>query len=156
MNVGRWRVRVGRDWVLPALIGAVIMVAVSAGAVAAIETDTVTSIWVGLWWAISLITTVGFIGHPPTTAGGAILSAVLMVVGFLLLAMVSAFLASMFVREEELPREARQESADEAILDGLRDVQARLAQIEAHLAEASGQWGVSAHPDGTDRPSPSA
>ena len=55
-------IRFGRSWVLPGVLGALLLVAVTGGAVAAIETDTVTSYWQGLWWSISLITTVGFVG----------------------------------------------------------------------------------------------
>ena len=84
--MGGWSIRIGRAWVVPAVIGALIVVVVSAGAVAAIETGTVSSYWVGLWWSISLITTVGFIGDTPSTAGGALLSVLLMVAGFVLLA----------------------------------------------------------------------
>ncbi len=109
------------------------IIVVSAGAAAAIETDTVTSYWRGLWWAISLITTVGFIGAPPSTDEGAALSVVLMVVGFLLLAMVSASLAALFVHDEERPHEAREESTEAAILAALQSLEARLASIERRL-----------------------
>src|SRR5665647_938392 len=102
------------------------VVIVTAGAAAAIETHTVASFWRGLWWSISLITTVGFIGEPPRTAIGAALSMVLMVLGFLLLAMVSASLASLFVREQDAPFEAREAWTDERILE-------RLAQIDERL-----------------------
>ena len=135
MRVGRGVVRIGRAWVLPALIGAVVVLVVSAGAMLAIEADTVSSFWAGLWWSISLMTTVGFIGAPPSTAGGALLSVALMVGGFLLLALVSASLASLFVHEDERPRELRQESAEDEILAGLRQVSARLSAIESRLAE---------------------
>jgi len=104
---GRSRLRANRSLVWPALTGTLVIVVVAAGAAAAIETDTVSSYWRGLWWSISLITTVGFIGQPPRTDAGAALSVVLMVVGFLLLATVSASLAAFFVREEERPRDAR-------------------------------------------------
>lgn len=113
--------------------GALVLVVVAAGAAAAIETDTVDSYWRGLWWAISLITTVGFIGSPPTTDAGAALSVFLMVVGFLLLAMVSASLAALFVREEEEPRDAREASSEAEILAAIRGLEARLAAIEARL-----------------------
>jgi len=103
---------VKQTWLWPAVAGTLVTIVVAAGAAAAIETHTVESYWRGLWWSISLLTTVGFIGEPPRTAAGAVLSVVLMVTGFLLLAMVSASLASLFVREEEAPREAREESAD--------------------------------------------
>ena len=113
------------------------LVVVSAGAVAAIETDTVTSFWRGLWWSISLITTVGFIGQPPTTGAGAALSVVLMVVGFVLLASVSASLASLFVRDDERPREVREETTEDATLTALRSLEIRLASIESRLAHQS-------------------
>ena len=141
---GPRRPRLGRALLWPAVTGALVIVLVAAGAAAAIETDTVTSYWHGLWWSISLITTVGFIGQPPRTDAGAALSVVLMVVGFLLLALVSASLAALFVRQEEDPHDAREESASDAILDALGGLEARLAAIEARLAERP--------PPGPDRP----
>jgi hypothetical protein len=111
------------------------MVVVVAGAVAAIETETVTSYWQGLWWSISLITTVGFIGQPPTTVAGAALSVMLMVVGFLLLAMLGASMAALFVKQDEQPRELIVESREEGILAALRDIQQRLDKIEQASAD---------------------
>lgn len=70
--VSGFQVRVTRRWLLPALVATVLIVGLAAGAAAAIETDTVQSYWGGLWWSISLITTVGFIGEPPNTAAGAL------------------------------------------------------------------------------------
>jgi uncharacterized protein involved in cysteine biosynthesis len=121
---------VRRSLVLPVTLGALVLALVAAAAVAATETHTVTSYWRGLWWAIALITTVGFIGTPPTSLAGALLSVVLMIFGFLLLAMVSAALASMFVAEEEQPFEASRTAADEQILAALQDIQRRLAALE--------------------------
>lgn len=130
----------------------------AAAAAAAIETETVSSYWRGLWWSISLMTTVGFIGQPPRTEAGAALSVVLMVIGFLLLAMVSASFAAIFVREEERPRDAREASADEAILNSLEDLAARLASIEQRLAArpfrgASGLIRAD-HPSGQEQSKP--
>ena len=132
---GRARFRITRSWLWPALLGSVVIAVVGAGAAAAIETDTVSSYWRGLWWSISLITTVGFIGDPPRTDAGAALSVVLMVVGFLLLAMVSASLAALFVREEERPRDARDKLVEDEMLATLARLEARLEAIEARLAE---------------------
>lgn len=125
--------RVRSSWLWPAVIGSLGVVIVTAGAAAAIETHTVASFWRGLWWSISLITTVGFIGEPPRTAIGAALSMVLMVMGFLLLAMVSASLASLFVREQDAPFEAREASTDERILERLAQIDERLRSMESHL-----------------------
>jgi voltage-gated potassium channel Kch len=111
---------------LPALLTSVLLVIVAAAAAAAIETNTVGSFPRGLWWAISLITTVGFIGEPPETTTGAVLSALLMIVGFVLLAMVSASLAALFVREEEEEPTAALEARTLEIL-------ARLERLEQLL-----------------------
>lgn len=127
----RWnRIGVSRSLVGPAVLGATVLVVVVAGAVAAIETETVTSYWQGLWWSISLITTVGFIGQPPTTVAGAALSVMLMLVGFLLLAMLGASMAALFVKQDEQPRELVLESREEVILAALREIQQRLEKIE--------------------------
>ncbi len=133
----RRRLALSASWLLPVLLTAVLAVVVSAAAAAAIETRTVPSFGRGLWWATSLITTVGFIGEPPETTLGAVLSAVLMVLGFLLLAMVSASLAALFVREEERPRDDAERTAEATILETLRRVEERLAALEQRLESAA-------------------
>lgn len=127
------RIHLRATWVWPALFGAIIVVLLTAGASAAIETRTVTSYWYGLWWSVSLITTVGFIGEPPDTTAGAVLSAILMVFGFLLLAMVSAALAALFVSAEEQPHDRRDEANEQAILAALASLERRLTDIETLL-----------------------
>lgn len=132
---GRSVLRVRRSWLLPILMVTILIVALAASAAAAIETDTVHSYWHGVWWSISLVTTVGFIGDPPRTGAGAVLSVTLMVGGFLLLAMVSASLAALFVKDEERPRDAREEVAAEEMLASLARLEARLASVEGQLSE---------------------
>jgi cytochrome bd-type quinol oxidase subunit 1 len=124
------RLPITTRWLVPALLSAVLLVVVAGAAAAAIETRTVSSFGRGLWWATSLITTVGFVGEPPETPAGVVLSAILMIVGFLLLAMVSASLAAVFVRQEEVPFEAEEASADQRILDTLERLERRLQSIE--------------------------
>ncbi len=126
--------QVRRAWVWPVLLVTGAAVVVSAGAVAATETDTVESFWRGLWWSISLVTTVGFLGSPPHSTAGAVVSVVLMLIGFLLLAMVSAALASLFVRQDEQPREDAEREVDRAVLAALADLSGRVAALESRLA----------------------
>ncbi len=128
---GRRRLPIASRWLVPVLLSAVLMVIVAGAAATAIETRTVSSFGRGLWWATSLITTVGFIGEPPETTAGVLLSGFLMIVGFLLLAMVSASLAALFVRQEERPVEAEEALVDQRILDALERLEQRLAAIEA-------------------------
>ena len=139
-------------WLVPLTLGAVLVVLLSAAAAAAIETRTVTSFWRGLWWAVSLITTVGFIGEPPETRAGEVLSAALMVLGFLLLATVSASLAALFVREDERPWEERERSSDEALTASIDALGRRLTVIEEQLARLGA--GPPADPPGPTRDAP--
>ena len=126
--------RVHRSWVGPALVISLGLTVLGAGAVASLETGTVHSFWKGLWWSISLMTTVGFIGQPPQTVAGVLVSVVLMVCGFVLLALVSAALASLFVREEAEPSEAAERAVDRQILEELRVLNARVRELERRLA----------------------
>jgi voltage-gated potassium channel len=131
----RMRLQVRRSWLGPTLVGSLVLLVAGAGAVASLETGTVGSFWEGLWWAVSLMATVGFIGQPPATVPGAVLSVVLMLSGFVLLALVSAALASLFVREDVEPFEARERTADQEILVELRSLSDRIAALEAQLRD---------------------
>ena len=126
------RASLGRIWLrLLPLVGVVALLA--GGALAALESDTVDSYWEGLWWALSLMTTVGFAGETPHTLAAKALSGVLMVFGFILLAMTTAAVASLFVREDEEPRERREVAAQRELLDELRGVSERLERLESRL-----------------------
>ena len=128
----RWRVK--RSWLGPTLIASLVLLVAGAGAVASLETGTVGNFWQGLWWAISLMSTVGFIGKPPTSVPGAVLSVALMLSGFVLLALVSAALASLFVKQDVEPFETRERAVDQEILDRLQILTDRIAALEAGLA----------------------
>lgn len=124
--VGRRRLQ----FLIPA---AAVAVLVGGGALAALETDTVESYWEGAWWALSLMTTVGFVGGIPHTVEGKLASAVLMVFGFLLLAMTTAAIASLFVREDEEPEEKLERSFEHRVLEELSELRAQVEQIRAQL-----------------------
>jgi voltage-gated potassium channel len=126
-------VTISRRWVIPALAGAGALMLITAGAAAAVETDTVPTLGRGLWWSLALMTTVGFIGGPPQTLIGEGISAVLMVSGFFLLALVSAALASLFVREDEQDLEAREGAAYQVLLEEVRALRAQVAQVQGQL-----------------------
>lgn len=126
--------RVSRRWLKPGLVAAGAILTVGAGAGAAIESDTVGSYGRGLWWAISLMTTVGFVGPPPRTTAGAVVSVVLMLTGFLLLSLLSAALASLFVREDVEPAEERELDAERDVAAQLGIIADRLESLEAQVA----------------------
>lgn len=142
----RDRQSLGRRWLTAGLVVAAFMLLAGAGAAAALESDTVDSYWRGLWWATSLMTTVGFVGRPPATAAGAGLSAVLMVAGFLLLSLISATLASVFIRDSEKRFELEERAVDAEVL-------ARLTQLAADL-DRLGSMLESTHRHRADAPAP--
>ena len=103
---------------------------------AALEDRAVANYWEGIWWALSLMTTVGFIGEAPETVGGQVLSSILMVSGFALMALVTAGISSLFVREEQLPDVEAEEAFETQALRLLADLSGRLARLEEAVADA--------------------
>lgn len=71
-------------------IGAVVVL-LAGGGFAAFESRQVSSYGEGVWWALSLMSTVGFVGEAPESTAGRLVSSVLMVTGFALMALVTAF-----------------------------------------------------------------
>src|SRR3954451_18469312 len=61
------RLRPQRAWLRFMIPLALVVVVTSAAGLAAFATDTAESYWEGIWWSISLMTTVGWSGAPPTT-----------------------------------------------------------------------------------------
>jgi voltage-gated potassium channel len=115
------------------LAGAVVLLA--GGALAAIETDTVSDYSEGLWWAVSLMTTVGFAGDTPERTGGRLVSGFLMLFGFATLSVVTASIASLLVVEEEEPELEAVRVSEREVLTELRRVRSRLESLEKRIAE---------------------
>ncbi|MGE5274316.1 MAG: potassium channel family protein [Verrucomicrobiota bacterium] len=101
----------------------------AGGGFAAFEAEAAKTYWDGVLWALSLMTTVGFVGAAPTTAGGKAIAAVLMLLGFSFLAMTTAAVASLFVREDEEPAERRERAFEQEVLTELRALRAELDRL---------------------------
>jgi voltage-gated potassium channel len=123
--------RVRRNWLRFAIPAAALMVLLGGGGLAAVETETVGSYGEGVLWALSLMTTVGFIGGVPHTIAGKLIAATLMLFGFGLLALTTAAVSSIFVREDEEPEEEREQAFQAQIMRELRSIQARLDELDA-------------------------
>jgi hypothetical protein len=117
-------------------VGAVIVL-LAGGGFAALESQAVSTYWGGVWWALSLMTTVGFVGETPDTVAGRILSAALMVSGFALMTLTTAAIASLFVREEEAPEKQQEHAFEQSVLRRLDALDARLDAIERALPDTS-------------------
>lgn len=112
------------------------LVLLAGGGFAAFESQQVSSYGEGLWWALSLMTTVGFVGESPESLVGRLASSVLMVAGFALMALVTAAIASLFVQEGQEPGDQAEQLFDAQALGLLADIVQRLAVIEESMAAA--------------------
>ena len=112
---------------------AVAIILLGGGGFAALETDTVESFWEGVWWSITLAATVGFV-DTPTTVGGKLLSASISVIGFILLAITTAAVASFFVREDEEPQDRRTQAFEDEVLAELKSLRTEVDRLTARRA----------------------
>jgi voltage-gated potassium channel len=119
---------VGSRWVRYVVPLGAAVILLGGGGFAALETDTVDSFWEGVWWAITLTATVGFV-DTPTTLGGQLLSAVISVVGFVLLAITTAAVASLFVREDEEAQDRRTRAFENEVLAELKNLRTEIDRL---------------------------
>jgi voltage-gated potassium channel len=127
--------RLRRRWLRIVLPLAAVSVLLAGGGFAALETKNVSSYAEGVWWALSLMTTVGFVGGSPETTGGRILSAVLMLFGFGLLSVTTAVIASLFVREDETQEQRREQAFERQALQRFDELGSQLDALERRLPE---------------------
>ena len=114
-----------------------------------------------LWWAIVTVTTVGYGDRYPVTEGGRAVAVVLMLLGIGLIGVLTATVASVFVKEhtDANKEEFRKGHADlgqqlSQISDRLADVERRLgatpAEVAAVAAVADAESGTN-EPPGPDQ-----
>ena len=101
---------------------------------------TSTTIPMPLWWAIVTVTTVGYGDRYPITEGGRIVAVILMLVGIGLIGVLTATVASVFIKEhtDANREEYKKGHADlgqqlSVISDRLADVERRLGATPAEL-----------------------
>lgn len=132
------------------LVVATVIMFLAGGGFVAFESSQVPSFPDGLFWALSLMTTVGFVGDAPQTLGGRLASSVLMLSGFALMTLVTAAVASLFIREEQAPDEVSERAFERRALDMLEDLSRRLDAIEVAMNSESPDTADS--PQRTTRP----
>ena len=95
------------------------------------------NIFIGMWWAIQTVTTVGYGDVTPKAVAGRIVAAAVMLEGIAFVAIVTAAVTSTFVQraqEAALAANAVEVQAEEDRLDArLDDLAARLERIETLL-----------------------
>jgi voltage-gated potassium channel len=112
---------------------ALLTVLAGGGAFDALEPNLQLNGWQSIYWSITTMTTLGSTVHP-TTTGGEIVSAIVLVVGIGFVALLTGAVAQRFlgpdITEAEANLERRQPDATQRRLD---ELQAQLRTIEASL-----------------------
>jgi hypothetical protein len=98
-----------------------------------------SNIWVGMWWALQTVTTVGYGDVTPKHASGRFVGVIVMLEGIAFLAIITAAITSSFVARAERERavaEGADEAAFEARLDArFDDLTLRFERLEAILTD---------------------
>lgn len=97
------------------------------------------SIWVGMWWALQTVTTVGYGDVTPKEPSGRIVAVFVMLEGIAFLAIITAAITSTFVARAQRERGVAEDAADAAFEERLErnmdDLAERLDRVEAMLRE---------------------
>jgi voltage-gated potassium channel len=129
--------RLGRKGLRPRdaayLIGAFWAIAVVVFGVVErlVDPKTFHSVWLGMWWAIETVTTVGYGDVVPDQTVGKVIAAFLMLGGLSLLSVITAAITSGFVSRAQAAQRAAGEDPLMQRLDQLvQELQAVKAQLE--------------------------
>jgi voltage-gated potassium channel len=90
------------------------------------------SIWLGMWWVLQTVTTVGYGDLTPESPIGKILTSLIMLWGVAFLAIITAAITSVFVARAQRERIADVEQSAAGVE---RTVDDRLDQIDAQLRQ---------------------
>jgi voltage-gated potassium channel len=113
-------------------LATVLLVLVTGFAMSVADREEFGSPWVGMWWAITTVTTVGYGDYAPHTAVGRVIAGLLMVVGIGFLSLLTAAIASTFVSQD-----SESEVTDVAeVLATLHRIERRLDRLEAGLTSS--------------------
>jgi voltage-gated potassium channel len=103
-----------------------------------LDHDEYSNIWVGMWWALQTVTTVGYGDVTPKHTSGRIVATFVMLEGIAFLTIIIAAITSTFVARAQAEREATEASEEEAVEQRveaqLDDLAARLDRVEAMLS----------------------
>lgn len=95
-----------------------------------LDKETFPTVWLGMWWALQTVTTVGYGDIIPETTVGRAIATLLMLGGLAFLSVVTAVITSSFVarRQREL-----MDDGDDPVMDRLQHLHERLDGIEQEL-----------------------
>lgn len=94
------------------------------------DRDTFPTVWLGMWWAVETVTTVGYGDVVPVSTPGKVMAVIMMLGGLSMLAVVTATITSAFVSRA---REHRALSGDDPIMARLEELSVQIAAMQTQL-----------------------
>jgi voltage-gated potassium channel len=125
---------VERKGLRPRLAVAVIVIAWAVGVVVfgvverIVDPDTFDNVWLGMWWAIQTVTTVGYGDIVPGSTAGKVIASFLMLGGLSLFAVVTGAITSAFVAQ------AQKQRGGDPVMQKLDQVTAQLEALKSDIA----------------------
>jgi voltage-gated potassium channel len=96
-----------------------------------VDPKTFDNVWLGMWWAIQTVTTVGYGDVVPGSTAGKVIGSFLMLGGLSLFAVVTGAITSAFVAQRE--REAAA-PGDDPVGHRLDELAAKVDELRADIA----------------------
>jgi voltage-gated potassium channel Kch len=120
------------------IVTATALVVVAGGVLMRLlDHDEYSNVWVGMWWALQTVTTVGYGDVTPRNASGRIVATFVMLEGIAFLTIIIAAITSTFVaraaEEHEAAQAAGEDQAEQRIEARLDDLALRLDRLETML-----------------------
>jgi voltage-gated potassium channel Kch len=124
------------------IVVATTAVVVGAGVlISVIDSSEYGDVWVGMWWAVQTVTTVGYGDVTPTHLGGRLVGVVVMLQGTAFIAIVTAVITSTFVaratREHDKARAQDELSDRELIEKRFDELERKLDLLAATLPDSN-------------------
>jgi voltage-gated potassium channel len=119
------------DTLRVAAILTVTAICLSGAAQYAFASGEFLTLWDGIWWAVTTVTTVGYGDLYPTTVQGRIIGIALMLVGISFLSLLTAAIASRFVKDDRI-------AEHHALVAMLQRIEADVAELKAAHRSSSG------------------
>jgi len=104
-----------------------------------VDPKTFHSVWLGMWWAVETVTTVGYGDIVPKQTVGKLIGAFLMLGGLSLIAVVTAAITSGFVSRAQT---RGQVTGHDPVINKLDELSEELREVKAELQELRAGTGL--------------
>jgi len=95
-----------------------------------VDRETYPNVWLGMWWALQTVTTVGYGDVVPAQTGGKVIASFLLLGGLSLLAVITGMVTSAFVTQAQ---EQRRAAGSDPVIRKLDELGDELHSLRAEL-----------------------